>query len=83
MGLQVLDCTLRDGGYVNNWEFGRHAICSILEKLDAGGIDMVECGFLTNQAEAALLQTPAHQLRLAAAMTAGLLNTGEDTGGGA
>ena len=20
--IHVLDCTLRDGGYVNNWEFG-------------------------------------------------------------
>ena len=31
MGVQILDCTLRDGGYVNNWEFGRHAIASILD----------------------------------------------------
>ena len=39
MGVQILDCTLRDGGYVNNWEFGRHAIASILDKLEAGGVD--------------------------------------------
>lgn len=49
MGVQVLDCTLRDGGYINNWEFGRHAIRSILDKLEAGGIDIVECGFLTSR----------------------------------
>ena len=34
--VRVLDCTLRDGGYINNWEFGRHAIPSILKKLDQG-----------------------------------------------
>ena len=49
MGVQVLDCTLRDGGYVNNWEFGRRAIASILDKLEAGGIDIIECGFLTSR----------------------------------
>ena len=38
MGVQVLDCTLRDGGYINNWEFGRRAIASILDKLEAGGV---------------------------------------------
>ena len=48
MGVQILDCTLRDGGYVNNWEFGRHAIASILDKLEAGGVEIVECGFLTS-----------------------------------
>ena len=49
MGVQILDCTLRDGGYVNNWEFGRHAIASILDKLEAGGVEIVECGFLTSR----------------------------------
>ena len=49
MAVEVLDCTLRDGGYINNWEFGRHAIPSILKKLDQGGIDIIECGFLTGQ----------------------------------
>lgn len=24
--IKILDCTLRDGGYVNNWHFGRKAI---------------------------------------------------------
>ena len=49
MGTQVLDCTLRDGGYINNWEFGKHAICSILDKLENSGIDIIECGFLTSR----------------------------------
>ncbi len=34
---------------------------------------LVECGFLSNEAETALLQQPAYQLRLAAAIAAGYL----------
>lgn len=28
--IKILDCTLRDGGYVNNWHFGRKAIETML-----------------------------------------------------
>ena len=34
MSIRVLDCTLRDGGYINDWRFGRKTIMSILDKLD-------------------------------------------------
>ena len=47
MSIKVLDCTLRDGGYINDWRFGRKTICSILDKLERAGIDIIECGFLT------------------------------------
>ena len=47
MSIQVLDCTLRDGGYINDWRFGRKTIISILEKLENANIDIIECGFLT------------------------------------
>ena len=30
----LLDCTLRDGGYVNDWKFGRNNLVSIFERLD-------------------------------------------------
>lgn len=29
----LLDCTLRDGGYVNDWKFGRDTIVNIFERL--------------------------------------------------
>jgi|APSaa5957512576_1039674.scaffolds.fasta_scaffold303577_1 hypothetical protein len=29
MNIKVLDCTLRDGGYVNNWKFSHRQICKI------------------------------------------------------
>ena len=47
MSIQILDCTLRDGGYINDWDFGRKAIVSILDKLESAHIDIIECGFLT------------------------------------
>ena len=49
MSMEILDCTLRDGGYINNWRFGRETIAAILEKLDQAGIDIIECGFLTSR----------------------------------
>jgi 4-hydroxy 2-oxovalerate aldolase len=47
--IKVLDCTLRDGGYVNNWAFGNDNITKIISKLYEANIDIVECGFLTNK----------------------------------
>ena len=47
MSTQILDCTLRDGGYINDWRFGKKTIVSILEKLEKANIDIIECGFLT------------------------------------
>ncbi|MDE7169115.1 MAG: aldolase catalytic domain-containing protein [Mucispirillum sp.] len=42
----LLDCTLRDGGFINNWEFGRNGIVNIADRLAYAGIDIVELGFL-------------------------------------
>lgn len=43
--IEILDCTLRDGGYVNNWRFGRNAIIKIIQQLTNAGVEIVECGF--------------------------------------
>ena len=45
--INLLDCTLRDGGYINNWKFGLRTIQSILEKLVLSGVEYVECGYLS------------------------------------
>lgn len=47
--IKLLDCTLRDGGYVNDWNFGEKTIKNILIKLIASHIDIVECGFLSEK----------------------------------
>lgn len=51
MSIQVLDCTLRDGGYVNDWKFGKSTICAILDKLELAHLDIIECGFLTGMVQ--------------------------------
>ncbi len=42
----LLDCTLRDGGYVNDWKFGHENLVSIFERLVDAGVDIIEIGFL-------------------------------------
>jgi 4-hydroxy 2-oxovalerate aldolase len=49
--IKILDCTLRDGGYINNFEFGYSAIGNIIAKLAQSGIDIIECGFLVSGAD--------------------------------
>lgn len=46
--LMLLDCTLRDGGYVNDWEFGYDSARTIIKLLTKANIDVVEVGFLRN-----------------------------------
>ncbi|MEO3947288.1 aldolase catalytic domain-containing protein [Gorillibacterium sp. CAU 1737] len=46
--VRLLDCTLRDGGYINEWNFGFPVIKDILKKLVASYVDYVEVGFLRN-----------------------------------
>lgn len=45
MSLKVLDCTLRDGGYYNNWDFPQELVNAYLHSVSAAGIDMIEIGF--------------------------------------
>ena len=48
---RILDCTLRDGGYINNWEFGEPAIRGVIDNLNDANIDVIECGFIRNVAD--------------------------------
>ena len=36
--IKLLDCTLRDGGYINDWNFGHDTIVSVFERLVDAGI---------------------------------------------
>ncbi len=49
--ISVLDCTLRDGGYVNNFLFGNGAIKDIIRGLSKAAVDIIECGFLKSGEE--------------------------------
>ncbi|MBW3118325.1 aldolase catalytic domain-containing protein [Providencia rettgeri] len=42
--MKILDCTLRDGGYYNNWDFEPHVVKSYLQAVAKAKIDYVELG---------------------------------------
>lgn len=44
--IRLLDCTLRDGGYINDWDFKRKNICNIMAGLEEAGTELIEAGFL-------------------------------------
>ena len=43
---RLLDCTLRDGGYLNDWNFGNNTLTCIFDRLNEARIDIIEVGFL-------------------------------------
>ncbi|RLC78269.1 MAG: hypothetical protein DRI61_10125 [Chloroflexi bacterium] len=48
----VLDCTLRDGGYCNDWLFSDALVTKYLSAIRKSGIDAIELGFRTNDVNA-------------------------------
>jgi len=47
--IELLDCTLRDGGYVNDWEFGHDNIVTLFERLVSSKVDYIEIGFMDDR----------------------------------
>jgi 4-hydroxy 2-oxovalerate aldolase len=45
MKINLLDCTLRDGGYYNNWDFSHKLVNDYLSAMSTAGIKFVELGF--------------------------------------
>lgn len=46
--IELLDCTLRDGAYIVNANFGIPAIKGIIKKMQDANVDIIECGWLKN-----------------------------------
>ncbi len=46
--IQLLDCTLRDGAYIVDANFGTPAIKGILKRMQDANVDIIECGWLKN-----------------------------------
>lgn len=44
MSINILDCTLRDGGYYNNWDFDNDLFLDYLEKIALSNVEFVELG---------------------------------------
>ena len=43
--LILLDCTLRDGGYYNSWDFDKEIVNRYLHSIATAGINVIEIGF--------------------------------------
>ena len=46
--LKVLDCTIRDGGLINNHQFTEELVRAVYEACVAAGIDYMEVGYKTS-----------------------------------
>jgi len=52
--ITVLDCTLRDGGYYNNWHFSDNLTNRYLSAMRKSGVNYVELGFRTTSSDSSL-----------------------------
>lgn len=43
-----LDCTIRDGGYINRWQFSDDCVKHLVSTLDKCGYEFIEIGFRNN-----------------------------------
>ena len=48
MAVKLIDCTLRDGGYLNNWKFTKKQVVSCYRAVSNAGFDYFEIGFRSN-----------------------------------
>ena len=47
--IKVLDCTIRDGGICNGWDFSDELVQRTFRALTASGIDTMEIGYRTGE----------------------------------
>jgi len=43
--IKILDCTIRDGGLVNNWDFSVQFVRDLYEALNEAGVEYMEIGY--------------------------------------
>lgn len=46
--MNILDCTLRDGGYYTNWDFDSHIVESYIQAMNKLPVDYLEIGYRNN-----------------------------------
>lgn len=47
--IKVMDCTIRDGGLMNNWQFSDEFVKAVYEALVASGADYMEIGYKSSE----------------------------------
>jgi 4-hydroxy 2-oxovalerate aldolase len=53
-GHSVLDATLRDAGYLNNWTFSRDDIFRVVKQVAQAGVEAIEIGYISDQPDRSL-----------------------------
>lgn len=46
--IKVIDCTVRDGGLMNKWQFDTKFVKHVYDSLSAAGVDYMEIGYLSS-----------------------------------
>lgn len=47
--IKVLDCTVRDGGLMNKWQFSKEFVKGVYESCVAAGVDYMEIGYISSE----------------------------------
>lgn len=47
-GHSVLDATLRDAGYLNDWAFSRAVVCRVVQQVALTGVEAIEVGYISD-----------------------------------
>lgn len=47
--IKVIDCTVRDGGLMNKWQFNDAFVCTVYKTLQQAGVDYMEIGYLSSE----------------------------------
>ena len=47
--IKVIDCTVRDGGLMNKWQFEDQFVKKVYDSLSEAGVDYMEIGYLSSE----------------------------------
>ena len=47
--IKVVDCTIRDGGLMNNWQFSDEFVKAVYNALVEAGVDYMEIGYISSE----------------------------------
>ena len=47
--IKVIDCTVRDGGLMNKWQFNDKFVRNVYQALTKAGVDYMEIGYLSSE----------------------------------
>jgi len=47
--IKILDCTIRDGGLMNKWQFSKEFVKSVYDSCVEAGVDYMEIGYISSE----------------------------------